>query len=272
MVVFRWRRIAFHHCLFPGLEKTRSGMVQLRWIFPRILYHSSLHLHTLAKNGHFGQNASPPFLVGIGACHLFLVALPVCPPCRDSDRCLFFHGLAASGSGHLFLWLSDVEGTPFSLVPTPVHDSHSGADIFFSHHTLAAFCYQRKRVDRCPIGYTGLSWRQCHPSSGSRTMQVVQACSGLRSMISLLTLSAIFGYFTLKSNFLRMILFFSGIPAAIVVNVIRVLLLVTAFYYLNFDLASGPIHTLFGMTIFILALLLIITMKRVLSIWDRSTA
>ena len=103
-----------------------------------------------------------------------------------------------------------------------------------------------------------------------RTMQVVQACSGLRSMISLLTLSAILSYFTLKSNFLRAVLFVSGIPAAILVNIIRVLLLVTAFYYLNYDLTTGPIHTLFGMTIFVLALLLIFTMKRVLSIWDKS--
>lgn len=91
-----------------------------------------------------------------------------------------------------------------------------------------------------------------------RTMQVVQACSGLRSMISLLTLSAILSYFTLKSNFLRAVLFVSGVPAAIVVNVILVLLLVGAFYYLNYDLTSGPIHTVFGMLIFILALVLIV--------------
>ena len=91
-------------------------------------------------------------------------------------------------------------------------------------------------------------------------------------MISLLTLSAILSYFTLSSNFLRMILLFSGTPAAIIVNVIRVLLLVLAFYYLNYDLTAGSIHTVFGMTIFILALLLLIIIKRVLSIWDRSTA
>jgi exosortase len=57
-----------------------------------------------------------------------------------------------------------------------------------------------------------------------QTLQVVQACSGLRSMMSLLALSAFFGYFTLKSNTLRIILFLCGIPAAILVNIIRVLL------------------------------------------------
>jgi len=102
-----------------------------------------------------------------------------------------------------------------------------------------------------------------------RTLQVVQACSGLRSMISLLTLSAIFAYLSLKSNLLRTILFFSGIPAAIIVNIIRVLLLVFAFHYFNYDLTSGTTHTVFGMIIFILALILIFIMKGVLSIWDK---
>ena len=103
-----------------------------------------------------------------------------------------------------------------------------------------------------------------------RTLQVVQACSGLRSMISLLTLSVIFAYLTLKSNLLRSILFLSGIPAAILVNIIRVLLLVFAFHYLNFDLTKGITHTVFGIIIFILALILIFIMKTILSIWDRS--
>jgi exosortase A len=103
-----------------------------------------------------------------------------------------------------------------------------------------------------------------------QTLQVVQACSGLRSMISLLTLSAIFAYLTLKSNVLRTVLFFSGIPAAILVNIIRVLLMVLAFYYFNYDLTKGTTHTVFGMIIFILALIFIAIIKGVLSIWDKS--
>lgn len=103
-----------------------------------------------------------------------------------------------------------------------------------------------------------------------RTLQVVQACSGLRSMISLLVLSAIFGYLTLKSNLLRTILFFSGIPAAIFVNIIRVVLMVLAFYYFNYNLTTGTIHTVFGVVIFFLALIFIAITKGVLSIWDKS--
>lgn len=101
-----------------------------------------------------------------------------------------------------------------------------------------------------------------------RTLEVVQACSGLRSIVSLLTLSLVFGYFTLKSNLLRTILFFTGVPAAIFVNIIRVLLMVIAFYYFDYDLTKGSIHTVFGVVIFFLALLFIYIIQRVLSIWD----
>ena len=103
-----------------------------------------------------------------------------------------------------------------------------------------------------------------------RTMQIVQACSGLRSMISLLMLSAIIGYLTLKSNILRFVLFLSGIPAAIFVNIIRVSLMVFAFYFFNYDLTKDSVHTVFGIIIFCIALIIIALSKGVLSIWDKS--
>ena len=102
------------------------------------------------------------------------------------------------------------------------------------------------------------------------TLQVVEACSGLRSMISLLTLSAIFAYMTLKSNLLRTLLFITGIPAAIAVNIFRVLLMIMAFYYFQYDLTQGSVHTVFGVVIFILALAIIAGMKGLLSFWDTS--
>jgi len=105
----------------------------------------------------------------------------------------------------------------------------------------------------------------------NQTLQVVQACSGLRSVISLLLLSAVFGYFTLKANILRAVLFICGIPAAILVNIIRVLLLVLAFHYLNYDLTKGTIHTVFGMLIFILALIFLLGIKGLLCNWDLDT-
>lgn len=101
-----------------------------------------------------------------------------------------------------------------------------------------------------------------------RTFQVVQACSGLRSMISLLTLGAVFGYLALRSNFLRAVLFFSGMPIAIAVNIFRVLLMVLAFHYFAFDLSSGSVHGVFGVAIFVLALGFLFAVKKVLSFWN----
>jgi len=102
-----------------------------------------------------------------------------------------------------------------------------------------------------------------------RTLEVVQACSGLRSLMSLLTLSVMIAYFTLHSNKLRILLMLSGIPAAIAVNVVRVLIMILAFHYFGYDLTQGSIHTIFGMVIFVFAIIIVFLVKGVLSFWDR---
>ncbi|MEZ4600279.1 MAG: exosortase [Syntrophotaleaceae bacterium] len=100
------------------------------------------------------------------------------------------------------------------------------------------------------------------------TLQVVQACSGLRSIMSLLTLGAVIGYFGLQKNFLRGVLFISAIPVAILVNIVRVLLMVFAFYYFSFDLAEGIVHTIFGAAIFGLAMVLFLLARKVLALCE----
>lgn len=100
------------------------------------------------------------------------------------------------------------------------------------------------------------------------TLQVVQACSGLRSMISLVTLGTVLGYFTLSSNLLRSLLLLCGIPAAILVNIVRVVIMILAYHYLGLDLAEGAVHTVFGTLIFLLALALLFAAKGLFAKWD----
>ena len=102
------------------------------------------------------------------------------------------------------------------------------------------------------------------------TLQVIQACSGLRSMVSLLMLSALLGHMTLRSYALQTGLIISGIPVAVVVNIVRVLAMILAFHYLDYDLTKGTQHTVLGGAIFVLALLLLMMFQRVLSKWDPS--
>ena len=101
-----------------------------------------------------------------------------------------------------------------------------------------------------------------------RTLEVVQACSGLRSLMSLLAFSMMVSYFTLRSNWLRILLVISGVPVAIIVNIFRVLIMIVAFQYFDFDLTGGSVHTIFGMVVFILAVCLVFLLKGVLSFWD----
>ena len=104
-----------------------------------------------------------------------------------------------------------------------------------------------------------------------QTFQVVQACSGLRSLTSLLTLSTVFGYFTLNSNIWRSVLIVSAIPVAILVNIVRVLTTIIAFYFWGYNLSVGSVHTAFGMVIFMLAIIIIAAIRKILSIWDNPT-
>lgn len=103
-----------------------------------------------------------------------------------------------------------------------------------------------------------------------RSFQVIQACSGLRSILSLLTLSLLIAYFSLRANGPRTLLFAAGLPVAILVNIARVLLLILAFHYFGLDLTAGSSHTALGMILFALAVALILLLRRVLMLWDRS--
>jgi exosortase len=100
------------------------------------------------------------------------------------------------------------------------------------------------------------------------TLEVVQACSGLRSMVSLLLLGAVFGYFSIRSNMLRIVLFVSAIPISIVVNTFRVLVLILGWNWLNRDLSEGTGHTLSGIMVFGFALFLVVLVREILVRWD----
>jgi exosortase/archaeosortase family protein len=67
-------------------------------------------------------------------------------------------------------------------------------------------------------------------------------------------------------------LFMFGIPAASIVNIVRVLVMIAAFYYFDFDLTSSTTHTVLGVAIFCLALFLVGLMRGVLALWEPRSA
>jgi exosortase len=82
------------------------------------------------------------------------------------------------------------------------------------------------------------------------TFEVVQACSGLRSIMTMLILGLLMGYLMLQSNILRGILLTLAIPIAVVVNILRVFTLIAIFHYLAVDLSKGASHTVLGLSVF----------------------
>jgi exosortase len=95
-----------------------------------------------------------------------------------------------------------------------------------------------------------------------RTLQVVQACSGLRSIMTMLTLGAVIGFFTLRSPCTRWGLLLAGIPIAIVINILRLFIMVIVFQFIGIDLTEGPLHTLLGLSVFMVALSFFILVQR----------
>ncbi len=101
-----------------------------------------------------------------------------------------------------------------------------------------------------------------------KSFEVVEACSGLRSLISLTTLSLVFGYFTLHRNWLKCVLFGLSIPIAFLINILRVFILVVAFHFFRLDLTIGTEHTTLGMVLFLSGLGLLLAAQRILEFWE----
>ena len=101
-----------------------------------------------------------------------------------------------------------------------------------------------------------------------KSFEVVEACSGLRSMITLLTLSIIMGYFMLKKNFSKLILLLASAPTAIAINIIRVTAMILLFHFFRLDLTDGILHSITGLLIFSIALGILLLLQKVLESWE----
>jgi exosortase len=96
-----------------------------------------------------------------------------------------------------------------------------------------------------------------------QTLNVVEACSGIRSLLSLSFLSLVYGYFFEKRTWVRVLLFFMTIPIAIVANASRVTLTGVLAEYKP-ELAEGFFHEMSGWVIFMVALLIMVVLHQIL--------
>jgi len=90
-----------------------------------------------------------------------------------------------------------------------------------------------------------------------QTLSVVEACSGIRSLLSLSFLSLVYGYFFEKRVWVRVVLFAATIPIAIVANGGRVTF-TGIMTQIKPELAEGFFHESTGWVIFIVALAILV--------------
>jgi len=97
----------------------------------------------------------------------------------------------------------------------------------------------------------------------TQKLSVVEACSGIRSLLSLTFLSLVYGYFFERKRWIRVALFLTTIPIAIIANGSRVTF-TGILSQIRPDLAEGFFHESTGMVIFFVAAVILFVVHQAL--------
>jgi exosortase len=95
-------------------------------------------------------------------------------------------------------------------------------------------------------------------------LEVAEACSGIRSLMSLFTLSVFYGYFLEKTLLRRTILALASIPIAIAANGLRILGTGLCVQYWDPDKALGFFHEFSGWVMFLVSLSCLFFVHRIM--------
>ncbi len=104
-------------------------------------------------------------------------------------------------------------------------------------------------------------------------LDVAEACSGIRSLLTLVTLAIIYGYLMETRLWVRVTLACLAVPIAVVANSFRIFGTGLLVQYWNPDKAEGFFHGFEGWLIFVVALIMLLVSHRIISlIWQSGPA
>jgi exosortase len=94
------------------------------------------------------------------------------------------------------------------------------------------------------------------------TLEVAEACSGIRSLVSLITLGIVYGYFMDQRSWVRVLIVASAIPVAILANGARVAGTGMAAHWIGKEAAEGFFHEFSGWIVFLFAFVMILAIQK----------
>jgi len=97
-------------------------------------------------------------------------------------------------------------------------------------------------------------------------LEVADACSGIRSLMSLATLAVIYGYLTERNILLRVLLAVAALPIAVAANSLRVVGTGLLVQYWDPDKAQGFFHEFQGWLMFVASLAMLYLLHRVIRV------
>jgi len=97
-------------------------------------------------------------------------------------------------------------------------------------------------------------------------LDVVEACSGIRSLLSLVTLAIIYGYLMESRKWVRVVLACAAVPIAVAANAFRVFVTGLLVAYSHSQQAEGLPHALAGLLIYVVALIMLFAVHRLISL------
>src|SRR5579872_7042310 len=102
-------------------------------------------------------------------------------------------------------------------------------------------------------------------------LEVAEACSGIRSSLSLATLAVIYGYLMERNVAIRIVLALASIPIAVVANSLRIVGTGMLVQYWDPDRAQGFFHEFSGWLIFVVSLFMLYLLHRALRLFYPAT-
>jgi exosortase len=103
-----------------------------------------------------------------------------------------------------------------------------------------------------------------------RALEVAEACSGIRSLITLLMLAIVLGYFTERRTFVRVAIVIAAVPIAVLANAIRVAGTGLVSYWVSPAAAEGFFHSFSGWIVFVVAFVGLLAFQRLVHVrWTR---